>query len=255
MNTAPTPPIASRTVALGRGASWLGEAFELLMRAPGTWIAIALIYIVIMVAASMIHGGSLLTALFGPVFSGGLILGCSAQDSGQELKVEHLFAGFSGGRLGQLVLLAVLYLAAVLVLAVVGVSLALACFGLSLSNFSSLDAAGAYVLPLLLVVLILLALYIPVAMGMWLAPALIVLRGLDPVAAFKLSFRACLINFMPFLIYGILALLLAIAATIPLLLGWLVVLPVFSISVYTAYRDILPPQPASNTAPPDLPPA
>jgi len=239
---------------LGRGANWLGEAFELLMRAPGTWIAIALIYIVIMVAASMIHGGSLLTALFGPVFSGGLILGCSAQDSGQELKVEHLFAGFSGGRFGQLLLLAVLYLAAMLALVVLGAVLALGCFGLSLSSISSLDTVGGYILPLLLVVLILLALYIPVAMGMWLAPALIVLRGLDPVAAFKLSFHACLINFMPFLIYGILALLLAIAATIPLLLGWLVIMPVFIISVYTAYRDIIAPQPASNTAPPDLPP-
>jgi uncharacterized membrane protein len=43
---------------------------------------------------------------------------------------------------------------------------------------------------------------------------------------------------VPFLIYGIIMLVLSILATIPLGLGWLVLGPVAVASVYVAYRDI-----------------
>ena len=54
----------------------------------------------------------------------------------------------------------------------------------------------------------------------------------------KWSFFACLKNIGSFLIYGIVWMLLAIVATIPLGLGWLVLGPMTIASVYTAYRDI-----------------
>ena len=76
------------------------------------------------------------------------------------------------------------------------------------------------------------------AFALWFAPALVVLRGAAPVAAIKESFSACLKNFVPFLIYGIVLLVLGIVAAIPLGLGWLVLGPVVIASVYVAYRDI-----------------
>jgi uncharacterized membrane protein len=54
----------------------------------------------------------------------------------------------------------------------------------------------------------------------------------------KASFTGCLRNVVPFLVYGIVGFVLAIVATIPLGLGWLVLGPVFAASVYTGYRDI-----------------
>jgi uncharacterized membrane protein len=61
---------------------------------------------------------------------------------------------------------------------------------------------------------------------------------MDVAAALKASFFACLKNIVPFLVYGIVGFVLAIVASIPVMLGWLVLGPVFIASVYTAYRDI-----------------
>ena len=56
--------------------------------------------------------------------------------------------------------------------------------------------------------------------------------------ALKTSFFVCLKNPMPFLTYGIAAFLLAIVASIPVFLGWLLLGPVLLASIYTGYRDI-----------------
>jgi uncharacterized membrane protein len=244
MNSVPpaAAPPEMRKVEAGRGWTWLAEAFDMFRQQPGTWIGILIIYVVILLAAALIPGASLLTTLAGPVFSGGIMLGCSSQASGQGVKVSHLFEGFSGSRLGQLVLLAVIYLGACLLLGLVVVLVALLGFGLSPSHLASGTVPDDYLLPLMLVILVALALYIPVAMGMWLAPALIALDGVEAFAAFKLSFRACLLNFVPFLVYGVVGLVLALLATLPIFLGWLVVAPVFFISIYTSYRDMFPRQ-------------
>jgi uncharacterized membrane protein len=54
----------------------------------------------------------------------------------------------------------------------------------------------------------------------------------------KTSFAGCLKNIVPFLIYGLMMFLFAILATIPLMLGWLILGPVLFASFYTGYRDI-----------------
>jgi uncharacterized membrane protein len=65
-----------------------------------------------------------------------------------------------------------------------------------------------------------------------------VIADLDVGKALTTSFSACLKNIVPFLVWGVMALLLGILATIPILLGWLLLGPVLMVSVYTAYRDI-----------------
>ena len=82
------------------------------------------------------------------------------------------------------------------------------------------------------------ALAIPVAMAYWFAPALVALNGLGPVAAMKTSFLGCLKNILPFLLYGLVAMLAGLLAVIPLGLGWFVLGPVLAASMYAAYRDI-----------------
>lgn len=258
MNTNPwaqptAAPLEPRRVDAGRGWSWLAEAFDLFKRDPGTWIGIAAVYLLIMLAATMIPGASILMSLAGPVFTAGIMLGCHSQATGRGVKVTHLFEGFKDGRLGRLVILSLIYLVACLALVIVGAVFVTAAFGLSPLHFSTEVIPDQYLLPLVLLALVLLALYIPIAMGMWLAPALIVLRGVEPLQAFKLSFRACLVDFAPFLVYGVIGLAIAVAASIPLLLGWLVAAPLFFISLYTTYSDIFPspalPPPESAPAP------
>ena len=54
----------------------------------------------------------------------------------------------------------------------------------------------------------------------------------------KASFAACLRNVPPFLVYGLLGVAFAVVASIPLGLGWLVLLPVYAATTYTSYKDI-----------------
>ena len=64
----------------------------------------------------------------------------------------------------------------------------------------------------------------------------------------KASFLACIRNFVPFIVYGLIMMVAAVVAMIPFGLGMLVWMPVAITSTYVAYRRIftssLAPQPA-----------
>ena len=62
-------------------------------------------------------------------------------------------------------------------------------------------------------------------------------HDLDPITAIKASFLACLKNVLPFLVWGIVMFVFSMLATIPLLLGWLLLGPVMMASLYLSYRD------------------
>jgi len=86
--------------------------------------------------------------------------------------------------------------------------------------------------------LIVLALVIPVNMALWFAPAVVMLQNQTAIVAITQSFKGCLRNIVPFLIYGVILLVLGMIAAIPFGLGWLVLGPVMAASLYTSYRDI-----------------
>lgn len=239
-------PVAPRTAAAGRGASWWGEAWRLFLPAIGVWLLIVVIMVVVHIVLAFIPMvGSLASSVLFPVFVGGLMLGCRAVDRGEPLTVNHLFAGF-GARAGQLLVVGVIYtaIAVAIVLAVAGVLIM--AFGAAvlaqlfqLQDPASVAAAlGGMLLAFLVGTLLLLALSLPLLMAVWFAPALVVLRGIEPWAAMKASFSGCLGNVVPFLIYGLIGIGLAVVASIPLMLGWLVLGPVTIASVYTSYCDI-----------------
>jgi uncharacterized membrane protein len=174
------------------------------------------------------------------------MLGCHALARGEPLRLGHLFAGFQHGRFAPLCVLGLLWLAVVFIVAIVMVGtvfLALGAAGLAALmdvgnpnfDYSALAAAGGSVA---IVGLIALALTLLVAMAYWFAPALVVLNGETPVAALRKSFAASMHNFGAFLLYGILYIGLAIVASIPLGLGWLVLGPMVVGSCYAGWRTI-----------------
>ena len=97
---------------------------------------------------------------------------------------------------------------------------------------------------ILLAVLIMFALLLPAVMAVWLAAPLVMFHEHGALEAMKGSFTGCLRNVLPFLVYGLVLFVFSIAATLPLLLGWLVLGPVLAASIYASYRDIyLKPRP------------
>jgi uncharacterized membrane protein len=240
------PPPAGWAVAAGRGAAWWSEGWRLFLGSPGIWLVITILYLAIMIGLSLVPViGQIASMLLHPAMSAGLILGCRALDRGGELTVSHLFAGFSD-KLGPLVILALLYLAGWIVIAAVAFVLLIAVIGVgsigALLTGSGIEASlsllSAFGLGALLALLVAALFAIPLLMAFWFAPALIVLRGDEPFAAMKTSFDACLRNIPPFLIYGLLGVLFAMLASIPLGLGWFVLAPVYAATVYASYKDI-----------------
>lgn len=232
-----SPAGEAHAVAAGQGWAWIANGFELFKKQPGIWIAIVVLLFVILIVLSLIPIlGSIAIFLLIPVFTGGLMLGCRSLARGGPLEIGHLYAGFKT-QTGNLIVLGAISIAAWIVvmlpvIAIVGVG---AFFGASAGNVAGVGGMGA---SFLLAFLIAFALSILIYMALWFAPALVVLRGVAPVAAIKQSFSGCLKNIVPFLIYGLVIFVLSILATIPLGLGWLVLGPVLGASVYTAFQDI-----------------
>lgn len=227
-----------RAVGAGQGWAWIADGFGLFKKAPGIWIALVVIlFVILLILAFIPLLGALASFLLMPALVGGLILGCRALQGGGELELGHLFAGFEKAHLGNLIFLGALTIAGwvIVMLPVIAIVGAGAILAVMRGDAAGVAAMGGSIL---LAWLVALALSIPIYMALWFAPALVVLRGMAPMAAVKESFLACLRNILPFLVYGIVLLVLGIVAAIPLGLGWLVLGPVAIASVYVAYRDI-----------------
>jgi len=238
--------ITIKTVEAGRGAAWLTEGFDYFRRGIGVWLGISIIMLVFFLVLSLLPFiGGILMAMLTPVLVGGVILGCRELDQGGSLSLNHLFAGFSRNT-GQLILLGLLQYVAGIVIMVIAMIIVMPFTGGmgSIMHFMHGVESGATTVPvgmylgILLMMLISLALYVPVLMALWFAPALIILDSQTAIDALKQSFSGCMKNIWPFLIYGLVSLVLAIVASIPLLLGWLVLIPVLMASLYLGYKDI-----------------
>ena len=224
-----------RAVEAGQGWAWLASGFDLFRRRVGAWIVMTIIFGAIMIGASLLPFVGLLVSLLFPVFVAGMLIGCRDLEREGSFGVGHLFAGF-GGRAGRLVLLSVFNILAWIALMIpIAVIMGKSIAGLASGDPAAIMAAGPMVLIGLLVVL---ALSIPIYMALWFAPCLVVFNDMAPVQALNQSFRACLKNMLPFLLYGVLLLVLFFVAAIPVGLGFLVVFPMAIASNYAAYRDI-----------------
>ena len=224
-------------VPFENGWTWIAAAWSIFKRAAGVWIGmiivLCLIYIVLGVVPVV---GAIASLVAGPVFTGGLMLASRTIDQGGEAQFTQLFGGFKH-RFGSLVGVGVLYLvgfAAILFIVVLTTGASVFTV-INATTPEEVMAAGA---GLLLAALIFFALLIPLLMAIWFAPPLVVFHDVGAIAAMKASFAGCLHNLLPFLLYGFVWFIASIVASIPFMLGWLVLGPVTAASIYTAYRDI-----------------
>ena len=226
------------TVPAGNGWKWITEGWDLFKRQPGIWILLIIVFILISFLLALIpFVGSIASNVLWPVFAGGFMLGCHELARGGELQLGHLFAGFRD-HLGRLALVGVAYIVALIVVVLIAFAVTGAGLGFGALLGTAGRGAGPGVMTILLATLVALALAVPVAMAFWFAPALVVLNDMGIADALKASFTACLKNIVPFLVYGVILIGLAIVATIPLALGWLALGPTLAASMYAAYRDI-----------------
>ncbi|MES1981303.1 MAG: BPSS1780 family membrane protein [Pseudomonadota bacterium] len=246
----------ARKVSSGYGWMWIKQGYWLFKKSPVLWIVLTALCVVGMFALNMIPllGDPLSTLVF-PGLLAGLMLGCHALAKGEQLELPHLFSGFKqhahklitlGGinLVGQLLILGVVKVtggSALVDVMVSGNPADEAVLRQALAGTGFAVALGATLFTMLL-------------MAMQFAPMLVVFRKITPVAAMRASLRACLLNFMPLTVYGLLLLPFGVCATLPWMMGWPLLLPVIVCSLYAIYRDLFPMEedmvpPAAEAAP------
>lgn len=218
---------------LSIGAGWLfwRDAFWIIKNNWGGWLGAGLIYLVIVMVLSYLDA-SIILGVLSQLMIVGFAYKAHLQVNGYDNSIGDIFAGFSmnvGRQIG-------LYVAILVISMLILGMIAIGFFGLIGMRFDQLQQD----MPILSVfVLLALAALMPIAMMMWFAPILIGVHDLGIIQAMKLSFGACLKNILPFLVFGLCFVLFAVIASIPFMLGWLILLPVFTLTYYTSYRQIL----------------
>ncbi|QVL47406.1 MAG: hypothetical protein KFB96_17050 [Thiocapsa sp.] len=235
---------APQSRPVGHGWLWITEAWQLFKAQPGAWIgAVVLFYIILILLSIVPWVGGLAVTILTPMLSAGLVIGAHRQSREGRFEISHLFAGVSQSP-GPLALVGLVYLLLAFGIVIVAGLLFAAVFAsmgstMDLSTMDPNDIGIVFANPMILLpVLVAMLLGIPLAMAMFFAPSLVALDEVPVLKAFRLSFSGCLKNILPFLIYGLVAMVLVILGSLPLMLGLLVVVPVLTIAIYTAYRDI-----------------
>jgi hypothetical protein len=230
-----------RRVPFGHGWRWIAQAFAIFRRNPLIWIVLNLVLVLVALGGDLLPViGMYLVYLLMPLFLGGLMTACRDADAGQEIEIAHLFAGFRQNA-SQLVTVGGVYLVGNV--AIMGATMyvggaelreALQAAAEGAPERISAEAANKAATALLLAA----ALFVPLAMAVWFAPALVILDRVPALRALALSMRACLANLLPFLLYGAVMSLLLVAALILVFVGLALWMPIAVISVYTSYRDV-----------------
>ncbi|TDT37743.1 putative membrane protein [Halospina denitrificans] len=234
----------SRRRPIGSGWRWISQAWPLFSPSWGQWILAVLLFLVIYIGLEMIPLiGPVISMLLAPVLGAGLLyMAHRAREEGV-VEIGDLFVGFRQ-HTGALIGLGALNLLVTLgiVIAVLGPVFA----SMDMQAMAEMESGAALEqrmianagMGLMLAPLIALALMIPWMMAYWFAVPLVFFGNYGIGSALKSSLIASLRNILPMLWLSIIFILLAIVASIPLLLGWLVLLPVIAITSYVMFRDI-----------------
>ena len=227
-----------RVVAPERAIEWLKDGWQHFRAAPGIWVLISLALVVLNVIIGLLPPmmGGAAAAILMPLISGGLMATCDLQDKGEAIQFDDLLRGFRENTgplatLGGLLLLGFLAIS-VIALVLGGVGALLGALGST--GIGAVLALGS----LLLAGLVMLILLAGLTMAAWFAPALVMFGIKTPKEALRSSFLACLKNWLPMLIHGILVWLLMFLSILTAGLGLLILIPVLAGSIYRSYRDI-----------------
>ena len=236
--------IHSRTA--GGGWQWIVAAFRIFRKSPLIWIALAIIFVALQLLSTRLPPfGALLMSLLSPIFYAGFMAGAREVEKGGELELLHLFAGFKKNT-AQLVSIGGIYLVGLI--GIFGITFALSgdAIATKLAQFQELEkqatpdpqVAMQLFVDLVWLGLPALLLAAPLFMAYWFAPALVYFDDRNALQAMKLSFNASLKNILPFLVYVLILGALAFIAMIPAFLGFLVLIPLVIITLYTSYNDV-----------------
>ncbi len=227
----------ARQVEPGACFDWLRQGWAMFLAHPGIWIGSTILLLVMLMAVSIVpFFGQIAAHLLVPLFGAGMLQLCRTTGEGRDPQIAELFAGFRHAG-GQLVMVGVFFAAGMFGIAF----LAFLLFSGGVLGGAATGHVGGFGLVvggIMLAGLLVMLLSIPVIMATWFAPALVYFHDMPALAAMKASFAAGVKNWLPMSIFGVFLFVAMFFAMLPLGLGLLLALPIFSAAVYASYRDL-----------------
>ena len=218
---------------IDHGLGWIATSWQIFRRNPGLWILALIVGYGTMLALAFVPVVGVLVRIASAIVLAGFAAMADASRRGELSGLDLLFAGFRR----QTASLLILGTASAILLAVPFLVLA------AIDGPAWLQIGIGYRDPALYEGrLLLLFAYSMVTSVLGLlivfAPALVLLDGLQPLAAIKASVLGVIKNLLPGILCAIVFGVLFVASIIPLALGLFVTVPMMMIVVYAAYHDI-----------------
>ncbi|RJQ46296.1 MAG: hypothetical protein C4528_07315 [Gammaproteobacteria bacterium] len=239
-----------RTVSIERGAAWYAEGWRLFTKSPGLLIGMTAVLVLIMLLLNLIPFlGWLISMLAVVLLAAGLYVALDRLHKNEPAGFNLLFAGF-GELFRPLLILALIFVGAQIVISIVialvvggGMMGATLMGGMMPGGEPSPEAMASMLQAGMTALMLALILALPLFMAYTFAVPLVCFSKREPVSSLKESFFAVAANWAPFIVFGLIYIVLAVVASIPFMLGWLVLLPVLFAAGYAAYRDVFAEQP------------
>lgn len=226
----------------GQGLAWYGCGWNLFKPFVAVWLLYGAIFLAILAVCFFIPLlGPLLFILAFPMLAAGFYIGADNVNRGSALELGMLFQGFTREDVrSPLLILGGLFLGMMIAAAII-----MMLFGAGMMGTMGQGGPGAgmgpqgFFSPVIGVGFIVgLVVQILIAMCMFFAIPLTTFDQVQPVEAVKSSFQAAATNILPFLIFVISYMILAFIASIPMLLGLILLFPVAFCAIYCAYRGV-----------------
>lgn len=221
---------------------WIKTGYRLFTPAILPWMGMSAAFFLAAFGIGLIPVvGPLALYLLSPFLVAAYMAAAQAAERGEPTGLIHVGAGFRRGR-NALLTIGVVYLVVHLmvgqVMTLIGGDAVERLLTLSTHpqemDPDAMRAALDQAMPAVLTGTVLIT---PLFMATWFAPALVLFADFPPGKAMFWSLWACLVNWRPMLLYGLLLSLLGmVALIIPFGLGLLLFIPMAMTSTYAAYR-------------------
>ena len=233
----------AKKISVGDAMGWFGQGKAML---AGNWGLVIGSLVVIMLLNMAVQFIPFIGALAGmflmTLLYAGLVKMFYRLDTEGSAEFADLFAGFSE-KTGPLVILALIQLAVYVVVIIAAVAVMFMIIGLDTSSISAMEAgrmpdSGASGAAIGVAVVLMFVLFMGLGFLFYFSIPLVFLGNMGPGDALGISFKACLKNLLPLILYGIVAMVLVIVASIPLMLGLLFAMPLLAGAYYASFKQV-----------------
>lgn len=234
---------APKKISVGDAMGWFGQGKSLLAGHWGLVLGSLIVIVVLNMAVQFVPFIGLVAGIFlMPLLYAGLVKMFHRLDSEGSAEFADLFAGFSE-KTGSLVILALIQMVVYLVAMVAAFAFMFMAMGFDANTISAMEAgqmpnpsAGGAAIGVAVVFMFLL--FVVLGLMFYFSIPLVFLGNMGPGEALASSFKGGLKNIIPLFIYGIVATLLVMVASIPLFLGLLFVMPLLAGAYYVSFKQV-----------------